>query len=632
MGPAAIALDGQALQDGSGASPSTRRRVADLAADLARRERLVAVLLAPELPAPRPDALPPELSAAGGELLQWDGRPQVRRLLEAHRRLIHWVPAPTLQAGVGDPGGMLASAHWSDAPVARLVTLDAEDAARLRAPTPRLAARLEWIRNSDLIEMDPALEPARLGIPASRLVPPGQAVEHLEAATAPTATTATTDPTATTGPTAPTDTTATTGTTAPTGTTVTTDTTATPRLALKIAVFGPFPPGGGGIGAYNARFVEALATCTGPGSCPVQVDAVTTTGFAWAAPAGVNRIHAESFGTDIRPASYDVVVYTLGNSDGHLATVEAALRHSGWLWLHEARLAAVATTALDHLSDSSFDAHMARLLERAYPGRPPVAAARTAGRSHLGLAAAGVGLTGPLTERAAGLFVNSAAARRALVLDLPPLAWRPPITVLPPACPPLRPTRRGHAAEPDRPDDLAVAFGVVSMGKRPDLLVDAVASAGCRLAFVGPCPEVLQMVIRDRAAARRIGERVEVVGAVADQAWWDWMERATVAVQMRDSAGGEMSAAVLDALAAGVPVLTNLASTADYPEGTVERLSGGVVAGAPAAQELAAALTALLADPARRQALSEAGRRFAAGHQMEDLADAVVAAVGQSPN
>jgi glycosyltransferase involved in cell wall biosynthesis len=168
-----------------------------------------------------------------------------------------------------------------------------------------------------------------------------------------------------------------------------------------------------------------------------------------------------------------------------------------------------------------------------------------------------------------------------------------------------------------------VALGVVSMGKRPDLLVDAAALAGCRLAFVGPCPDVLQEVIRDRAATRDVTDRVEVLGAVDDQAWWGWMDRADVAVQLRDSSGGEMSAAVLDALSAGVPVLTNLASAHDYPEGTVHLLPDA----AADAGHLAAALEALLADPAAKDALTAGGQRFAAAHQMEHLAAAVLAAI-----
>ncbi|HWE53883.1 MAG TPA: glycosyltransferase, partial [Acidimicrobiales bacterium] len=279
------------------------------------------------------------------------------------------------------------------------------------------------------------------------------------------------------------------------------------------------------------------------------------------------------------------------------------LRHPGWLWLHEARLPAVATTAFAPETDEEYERRLRRLLELAYPGRPP----SIVSRDHLALARSGVGLIAPLAERAAGIFVNSEAARRAVLLDLAPLAWAPPIVVLPPACPPLRP------AADRRDSGLAVAFGVVSMGKRPDLLVDAAASAGVRLAFVGPCPPVLEQVIRERAERRGTAAHVTVEGPVTDDEWWAWMARADVAVQLRDSFGGEMSAAVLDALSAGVPVLTNLASAGDYPPGTVEGFAGLEVV------DLGDRLGSLMADSGRRARLSAAGSDFAAANQMVDL-------------
>ncbi|HET6963706.1 MAG TPA: glycosyltransferase, partial [Acidimicrobiales bacterium] len=234
--------------------------------------------------------------------------------------------------------------------------------------------------------------------------------------------------------------------------------------------------------------------------------------------------------------------------------------------------------------------------------------------------------TAPLVERAAGVLVNSNAARRALLLDLAPMAWRPPLEVVPPACPPVRPAGTPSVAADT---ETVVAFGVVSMGKRPDLLVDAAALAGCRLAFVGPCPEVLEQLVMERATARGIADRVQVAGRVDDEAWWDWMERATLAVQLRDSAGGEMSAAVLDALAAGVPVVTNLASARDYPPGTLELIEDA----APTAPVLAAAIGRLLGpdNQPRRRSLSTAGRDFAAAHQTEHLAAAVAAVLARPP-
>ncbi|MBV9661180.1 MAG: glycosyltransferase [Acidimicrobiales bacterium] len=394
-------------------------------------------------------------------------------------------------------------------------------------------------------------------------------------------------------------------------------------LPGRLAVVGPLPPGGGGIGAYNARLLDALHVRGDP-----VTDAVVTTQSWPAEPTQYRLLAPDAFGIDVRPASFDHVVYALGNSSGHTATIELALRHPGWIWLHEVRLPAVATTALEDCGDSDFDAAMAWLLHRAYPGRAPLAAARRAGRDHLELAGAGVGLVAPLAERCRGLLVNSETARQLLLLDLPPLAALPPIKVLPPACPPVGQARaeqssRGEPSTRERStqEPWVVAFGIVSMAKRPDLLVDAAVGAGCRVAFVGPCPALLKQFIEERAAARGIPERIAVVGEVDQEGWHFWMAQATLAVQLRDSSGGEMSAAVLEALAAGVPVLTNLASASEYPSGTVAWMAS------LDAEELGSRMAALISSRAELAALSQAGTEFAAAHQFSHLADAVMEAL-----
>ncbi len=380
-----------------------------------------------------------------------------------------------------------------------------------------------------------------------------------------------------------------------------------PRLALV----GPIPPRGGGIGDYNARLLHSKPH-------DVHIDVVTSAPAVSELPRGVGHVPCESFGIDVRPASYDAVVYTLGNSSGHLSTVELALRHPGWLWLHEVRLPAVATTALEALDDAAYEMAMGRLLRRAYPGRAPLGAARRAGRSHLSLVAAGVGLVAPLAERCRGILVNSEFARRLLLLDLPPEAHHPPVHVLPPACPPVRTRETPRFTGGDQ---WVVAFGVVSWSKRPDLLVDAVALGGCRLAFVGPCPPFLAAFIQGRARLRGIDHRVEVTDAVDEHGWRQWMDRATLAVQLRESVSGETSAALLEALAAGVPVLTNMASAAEYPEGAASIVSSaepGVVA---------ARISALLGSRSDLLELTERSQEFAADHQFQRLAETVVSIV-----
>src|SRR6202011_3706178 len=98
-----------------------------------------------------------------------------------------------------------------------------------------------------------------------------------------------------------------------------------------VAFVGPVPPLGSGLGVYAGHLIDALDGMA-------RVDAVTTALKRPAPPAGVGHVPADAVGPSLRPASYDRVIYTLGNSDGHLATAHLALRYPGWLWLHEVRL------------------------------------------------------------------------------------------------------------------------------------------------------------------------------------------------------------------------------------------------------------------------------------------------------
>ena len=120
----------------------------------------------------------------------------------------------------------------------------------------------------------------------------------------------------------------------------------------------------------------------------------------------------------------------------------------------------------------------------------------------------------------------------------------------------------------------------------------------------------LRLVVVGRGYAAALGQpvRVEVLGAVDDATKAAVLGAATVFCAPHT--GGESFGIVLtEALAAGAPVLASdldafRAVLGDPPAGALFR------AGDPAA--LAAALGALLDDPARRAALSAAGRARAA--------------------
>ena len=369
---------------------------------------------------------------------------------------------------------------------------------------------------------------------------------------------------------------------------------------------GPVVPEGGGVGAYDTRLIDAAAD-------EVDVTVVVDRPLPDPLAGRCRRVHPDAVGLDVRPVSHDAVIYPLGNSAGHLDTVVTALRHPGWLWLHEVRLPALATCAFEHLDDEEFGRALRHLLERAYPGRSPWASASRAGRSAAALADAGVGLAGMLATRSTGVLVNSDAARRLLLVDLPPGVAPPPIHVLPPMCPPVAVTTQPSGGGGGG----LVSFGIVSTPKQPDLLVDAAAILGCPLHFVGPCPPVLRQLVTERAERLGIGDAVHVVGEVERAGWDEWLTRATVAVQLRTGSGGETSAAVLDALAAGTPVASSLLSSADWPDDVVARVDTS------SAAALAADLGELLGSGTRRRQLSAAGLDFARSHG----ADALVAAL-----
>ena len=94
-----------------------------------------------------------------------------------------------------------------------------------------------------------------------------------------------------------------------------------------------------------------------------------------------------------------------------------------------------------------------------------------------------------------------------------------------------------------------------------------------------------------------------------------------MAVQLREAAGGETSAAVLEALAAGLPVVTNIPSALEYPAGTVSALTS------PDPAEVSRRISYLLGSPEERLALSRAGQAFAGDHQFSDLARTLLSAV-----
>jgi glycosyltransferase involved in cell wall biosynthesis len=234
--------------------------------------------------------------------------------------------------------------------------------------------------------------------------------------------------------------------------------------------------------------------------------------------------------------------------------------------------------------------------------------------SHRSFVERGVHLAAGLVSSARHLVVNSTVARDMIRADVGPGRALPPCTVLPHAVPDAPAVdARSHGS-----GRLLVALGVVHAVKRPQVLVEALARLGpdVRLAFVGPCDDEVRDEIHRTAEAAGVSGRIEVTGRVDSGDYWQWLARADVAVQLREPTFGESSGAIHDAIAAGVPVVTSVASARDLPSGALRFVGADVSAVA-----LATVLRDLLADSEARQAMVAAGRAYATEWSFDRVTD-----------
>ena len=155
----------------------------------------------------------------------------------------------------------------------------------------------------------------------------------------------------------------------------------------------------------------------------------------------------------------------------------------------------------------------------------------------------------------------------------------------------------------DDDDFVVVSFGSVTALKCPDVVADAWRQAGLsgRLVFAGSAPDEFRHCVKDAAA------RISCTGRLTPADYAAWLSAADVAVQWRKGSRGESSAAVADALMAGVPTIVNR-------HGSAAELPADVAVGLPCeadAAQLAEAIISLHSDRARCSALSAAARDYA---------------------
>ncbi len=401
----------------------------------------------------------------------------------------------------------------------------------------------------------------------------------------------------------------------------------------RVALVGPFPPARTGIAQYNAAVAAHLEA-----HCELDcfVDAGDWSHDHVLAEAPTRRVQAVgprrptgsrarwlpavTLGRRIDPARYDAVLYALGNSWYHHDTLSLARRFPGIAWLHDVDLTGLYITYAHRLL--AREPKDAAALFRSALGRygaraPDVPITDSYGEwtSYEPYRRAGVHFMLELARDAAACLVTSERAARMIEFDAGPPELLPPVHVLPLAVP-----HRGRRGEPGSGLPWVVSVGRQDLGaKQPQIVLEAMVivlrARQARLAVIGQIGSELRTQLTRRADDLGIGNAVEITGYVDDREYQRRLEEATCAVLLRRSfATGEGSAAVNDALAVGVPVITNILSCRELPAGTVALVPPGATP-----SDIAAEILRMLDDHEHRHRASDAARSYGAAWSFEDL-------------
>ncbi|PJJ96368.1 glycosyl transferase family 1 [Lysobacteraceae bacterium NML91-0213] len=386
----------------------------------------------------------------------------------------------------------------------------------------------------------------------------------------------------------------------------------------RLAMVAPLPPERTGIADYSEALIREFAKL-------YDIDVIVDQSLVEASlPENVEVRSVEWFGANA--GQFDRIVYQVGNSPFHRHVPALINEHPGVAVLHDFFLSSLfgwfedARVASGAWTRAVYASHGLRAAARKLSD--PVAA-KTEYPSNF-----------ELVSSAIGVIVHSQYARELLKKWY---RFEDDVSVIPS----LKEVRAQDLKASARaslglPDDAFVVctFGFLDVSKMNHFLVDAWANSSlagdktCHLVFVGENHggDYGKRLVRE-IDSLRAGGRVRITGFVDGAGYRQYLQAADIAVQMRTMSRGETSAAVLDCLSHGIPLIVNAnGSFAETPsEGAIileDRLRR---------EDLCEALERLRGDPRLRESLARGGRAaIAAAHSpkmcAERYSDAIEAA------
>jgi glycosyltransferase involved in cell wall biosynthesis len=379
-----------------------------------------------------------------------------------------------------------------------------------------------------------------------------------------------------------------------------------PRPRKRVAVLTPWPPQWSGVATHSRRLVEELRV-------HADLDVIAPTPENGAAydrslePDGVNLFTASQFDWLGGLRDYDRVLYTLGGSPFHVHAFEALMRRPGAVLAHDVRLLGLymAVQQERHARDPAW---LLKRLQEMYGHRVSDWELRHvwAPQVYVGK---GIFMTREIQEHAEQLIVHSEHQRDILRMEAPasaPLAHVVPHGIPIPDAPP-RP-------DPHRPDGpKIVTLGIVSsIAKQTPLLLAGFARVvatmpDTRLEVVGEITDAEREKLSPMLAELGIEGSVRLHGRAEKEEYWEVLQSADLAVQLRSPFNAGASGAVSDCIAARVPVITTgIGWSTELPKDVV--LS---VPEESSADALAAEITVALRDQDLRGRVRAAQDRYA---------------------
>ncbi len=379
--------------------------------------------------------------------------------------------------------------------------------------------------------------------------------------------------------------------------------TAATRIALarrpRLAFFSPLPNDRSGVADFSAELLKELGRFYDI-ECIINGSGVDD---PWIAS---NFVFRDIAFFRRHATSYDRVIYSIGNSVFHVHMFDLLELHPGVVILHDFFLSGIQSW-LGNVGKAPNDDFVRELYLS--HGLPALRHLVDEGRE-------GTARRYPCNrlafEDALGVILHSEwAVSQAVALYGPTIRRKLANFPLMRRAGPIRSPETTRYRLGFGPSEFIVcSFGFVADTKLSDQLLEAWVlskagrTPGSHLLFVGenglgPWADAL----RSNLAALTGKVHAEVLGFVDPGTYDDYLRAADLAVQLRTNSRGETSRAVLDCMAAGLPVIVNAHGTArEIPDGTVLQIPDVFQTA-----ELAAAIDRLFADKHARETLGAQG-------------------------